>query len=656
MGIARNDPCPCGSGRKFKQCCINRQPSMPSSPRPGMQQMLESAMRHFNAGQWREAEAACQQVLRLQPKQPDAWLVMGGIALKLGHYALAEERLWQAQRLTSQCPAALWHALAMAEHAQGKLELAERHYGDALRRDDRLYEAYLNLGTILQVKEQLDKAEDCYRRCLALVPDQAMAHVNLGVVLMQLHRMPSALHHLLQAIRLNPMDATAHRNLGLVHMDQGRLQEAESCFRKSLQLNADDSVAVSNLLFSLNYRDDLSPAEKLQEARYGGELLAAMARHRGAPSFSSWKASATANPLRVGLLSGDFCQHPVAYFLESTLSHVDPTSIELIAYDTFPKDDEVSRRLKPMFSSWVSLHGMSDAQAVERIYQDSIHILIDLAGHTAHNRLPLLTCRPAPLQMAWLGYFATTGLPGLDYILVDEHVVPRVEAVQFSEQCVWLPDTYRCFTPPQSVVDVSPLPSASGQPFRFGCFNNLSKINERVVKVWSCILERMPAARIFFKASQLAMDEAQTEFRNYLRELGVDITRVDLEGPSDRNTYLRAYHRVDMTLDPFPYTGGTVSMESLWMGVPVLTRAGHDLLSRSGENLLKNVGLHDWIARDDEDYIDRAAMLATKSSELAVIRATLRDKLLASPLCDAERFARNWQNTLHQLWRSHMAQ
>ncbi|NNM51877.1 MAG: tetratricopeptide repeat protein, partial [Pseudomonadales bacterium] len=492
MGVARNDPCPCGSGRKYKQCCINRQQSMPSVPRPSMQQLLESAMRHFNAGHWREAEAACQQVLSVQPKQADALFVMGGIALKLGHYAEAEKWLGQAQRQTPQCPAALWHALAIAEHAQGKLDLAERHYREALLLDNSLHEAYLNVGTILQMHDQLEEAEDCYRRCLALAPDQADAHVNLGVALMQRHHMQSALHHLQEAIRLRPMYATAHRNLGLVYMGQGHLHEAEACFRQSLQLNADDSVSVSNLLFSLNYRDDLTPEEKLKEACLGGEALAAMAQQRGAPSFTAWKVSAAPERLRVGLLSGDYCQHPVAYFLESTLAHVDRSSLELIAYDTFPKDDAVSRRLKPMFSSWVSLHDMSDAQAAQRLYQDGLHILIDLSGHTAHNRLPLLTCRPAPLQIAWLGYFATTGLPGLDYILVDEHVVPPAEAVQFSEQCIWMPDTYRCFTPPDVAVDVNQLPSGSGHPVTFGCFNNLSKINERVVRVWSSILERLP--------------------------------------------------------------------------------------------------------------------------------------------------------------------
>ena len=613
------------------------------------------AMRHYSLGNFRDAEALSQQVLAVQPAQADALFILGGIALKQGHYGQAEQWLLRALHKAPQGSASLWQALATAEHAQGKLKVAEKHYREALRLDEGLHEVHLNLGTLLQVDERLEAAEACYRRCLALQPNRAEAHVNLGVLLKQRHQLSAALLHMQEAVRWSPADGTAHRNLGLLLMDLGQFKEAEASFRQAIACHQDDPLAISNLLFSLNYRDDLTPEDKLREACRGGQLLADIARKREVPVFTDWCHEPDPQRLRVGLLSGDFCQHPVGYFLESTLAHVDSKEIELIAYDTSPKDDEISRRLKSGCSAWVNIKEMSDAQAARRLHEDGLHILIDLAGHTAHNRLPLLTCRPAPVQVAWLGYFATTGLPGLDYILVDPYVAPASDAHQFSERCVWMPETYRCFTPPTEVIDINPLPCSTGHVFTLGCFNNLSKLNPRVLKVWARILQGLPDARLLLKAPQLGSREDQEEFRQHLQSLGMDITRVDMEGSSDRSSYLHSYHRVDMALDPFPYTGGTVSIESLWMGVPILTLKGQDLLSRSGENLLMNMAMPEWIAIDEDDYVRKAISRASDPAALSSVRANLRARLLASPLCDAPRFAQHWTHTLRQLWEHHGA-
>jgi predicted O-linked N-acetylglucosamine transferase (SPINDLY family) len=294
---------------------------------------------------------------------------------------------------------------------------------------------------------------------------------------------------------------------------------------------------------------------------------------------------------------------------------------------------------------------LSDEKLAQQIRDDGIDILIDLSGHTGHNRLLMFAWKPAPIQLTWLGYFASTGLAAMDYLLADPWMVPAAETDHFIEKIWYMPESYLCFTAPYFDICVEPLPALNHSHITFGCFNNLNKMNDAVVALWVKVLRAVPNSRLFLKTGQLDEASMRHSVAQRFAEHGIDASRLILESASPRAELLAAYNRVDIALDPFPYPGGTTSAEALWMGVPVLTLAGDRFLSRMGESILQNVGLSDWIAADADDYVARAVRHAGNISGLAALRDGLRQQVLASPLFDAPRFAHHFETALRGMWK-----
>ncbi len=626
-------------------------------------------------GQMTEAEASYREALRLKPDHVEAHNNLGNILNGLGRLTEAEGSFREALRLKSDYAEA--HSnLGNVLKAQGRLTEAEACYrealrlksdyaeahnnlGNALRDQGRLTEAegslrevlllkpdlaegHNNLGNVLKDRGRLTEAEVCYREALRLKPGYSEAHNNLGNVLWDQGRLTGAEACYLEALRLKPDLAEAHSNLGNVLKDQGRLMEAEACYREALRLKPDYAEAHSNILFGLNYVESLPNEVVLEEAKRYGFFVSAQAQ----PKFTSWCEHSDLTRLRVGFVSGDLRNHPVGYFIEGMLKHLVRSQFDLVAFPTTPKSDDLTDRIKPLFQAWKPIVGKSDLEAAAEIHRAGIDILFDLSGHTAHNRLPVFAYKPAPVQVTWLGYFASTGLPEMDYILANPHVIPPGEEGHFTEKVWRLPETSLCFTPPDIEVDVSSLPALANGFITFGCFNSLTKMNERVVSLWAEILKRVPGSKLFLKARQFADAKAIEDVLSRYESHGVYRERLILEGPSKREEYLSDYNRVDMALDPFPFPGGTTSVEGLWMGVPVLTLKGDRFISHQGEAIVSNAGLSDWIAQDLDDYMAMAVRFASDVPALASLRGNLREKVLGSPLCDASRFARYFEEAI----------
>lgn len=299
---------------------------------------------------------------------------------------------------------------------------------------------------------------------------------------------------------------------------------------------------------------------------------------------------------------------------------------------------------------WKSIYGQNDEAAANLIYTDGIHVLIDLSGHTANNRLPMFGYKPSPVQASWLGYFATTGLNEMDYLIGDPYVTPPKDDDQFTEKVWRLPKTRWCFTPPNVDIEVSVPPALNNDYVTFGCFNNLTKVNDKVVELWAKVLNAIPNSRLLLKAKQFRDQLARDSTIQRFAAQGINSKRISLERWEDRQKYFEAYNKIDITLDPFPFTGGTTSVESLWMGVPLVTLAGGSLISRQGVGVLMNAGLSDWVADDEEEYVAKAVLFASDLDKLASLRVGLRSQILASPLFDAPRFARNIENALWAMW------
>ena len=602
------------------------------------------------AGALDAALASYRQALALQPNFAEAHNNLGNALQALQQFEAAEACYRQALVCQAAYPEA-YNNLGLALARQGRYEAALAAYRAALALDPGYPEPHNNLANALQALDQFEPALEHYRQALALRPTYAQAHNNLGTAWQELGHYQAAAECYQQALAVQPGFAEAHNNLGNTRSRQGDLPAALQHFREALALQPEFDLAHSNLLFHLNYHALSTPADYLQEASRFGARVA-----RRAQPYAAWPRARAADgqPLRVGLVSGDLHRHPVGYFLEDVLANLDPQQVSVTAYVTTPRRDEVTERIQAECSAWRSLVGHSDADAARLIHEDGIQILIDLAGHTADNRLPMFAWRPAPVQMAWLGYFASTGVAALDYILADAQVLPEHEQAHFVEQARRMPDCYLCFTPPAEPIEVGSLPLLHNGYVTFGCFNKLGKMNDAVVALWARVLHAVPGSRLLLKARELTFPELHAATLARFASLGIGAERLILEGHTPRADYLAAYRRVDMALDPFPFTGGTTTAEALWMGVPVLTRRGDRFVSHAGESLLGTAGLAAWIAADDAEYVALAQRWAGDVAGLAATRASLRAQLLASPLCDAPRYARHLTQILQQMWQDYL--
>ncbi len=743
--LGRNDPCHCGSGKKYKSCCLPKAGSNPPSLQPAQGEIdqlialydnrrfaeLETrsnvlasrypdsgvawkllgaslraqgkdalfalkkavelnprdAMLHNSLGnaykeigQFEDAIASYNKVLKMEPGYAGAYNNLG-VALKdSGHVARAEESFQQALKLQPEfagahhnlasllgeqgkyaeaalsCRRALelgyndpeaYNVLGVALRWLGQLDEAISNYRRALELNPGFPEAYNNLGVALMEMGSLQDAIECYRKAIELKSDYVEAHNNLGIALKEIGQLDAAVTSCQRALELKPDYAEAYNNLGNNLMEWGLLDEALTNYRKVLELKPDFLEARSNLLFALN-SSDAHPSAYLEEVRKYGRNVAAKAE----PPFASWHCADAPQRIKVGIVSGDLRKHPVGYFLESILAQFKNGRIELLAYPTTSRSDELSTRIKPFFSAWKPLAGLSDQAAADMIHDDGIHVLLDLSGHTGHNRLPVFGWRPAPVQATWLGYLNSTGIQAMDYIIADPWAIPQGEESQFTETPWRLPETYICFSQPEVAVEVGSLPAQRNGYVTFGSFNNLRKVNDRVVACWARVLHAVPGSKLYFKAKVLNSPGVREKLVSRFSNQGIDEERLQMAGtfPS-REDHFRAYQQVDIALDPFPYPGITTTVEGLWMAVPTMAMKGDRFLSHQGETILHNAGLPEWIAEDEDDYVNKAVRFSVDLEQLSALREGLREKAIASPLFDAQRFARNFEDALWGMWR-----
>ena len=508
--------------------------------------------------------------------------------------------------------------------------------------------AHASLAAALLRLDQTLAALDSARRATALNPDLAEAHSNEGAALERLGQAYAAEAAFRRAVTLKPSLAGAHNNLGGALRELGRYDEALAAFGRALELAPNNTTAFSNLLFTENCIPGRPIAPMLADARRFGDLVARLAR-----PYSAWNNQGSARGvLRVGLVSPDLRAHPVGYFIEGVAAVLSGSpGVELFAYPSHMQDDAVSERVRAACAAWRPVGRVADEAAAQMIHDDGVDVLIDLAGHTGNNRLPLFAWRPAPVQVSWLGYVATTGVAAIDHVLGDPWKSPPAEDGDFTETVWRLPRTFACFTPPEGGPDVAPLPALALGAITFGCFNNLAKMGEAVVALWARVLKAAPDSRLLLKTKQLADEAARAQVLARFSAHGVEPDRLILEGPAPRADYLAAYGRVDIALDPFPFPGGTTSLEGMWMGVPVVTRVGDRFLSHMGETVAHNAGLADWIAQDDDGYVAIVLAKAADLPALSGLRASMRQRLLTSPLLDAAAFAHDLEEALWGMYR-----
>jgi predicted O-linked N-acetylglucosamine transferase (SPINDLY family) len=597
----------------------------------------------YNGRRFAEAESGVRALLEKYPGFGFGWKLMGNSLRRQGKDALHAFR--KVIELMPEDAEAHFN-LGNTVKDLGKLDDAIASYRMAVTLKPDFAMAYFNLGNVLRRAGKIKDAAESFRRTVEINPGLAQAHCNLGTALLALGQYNAAEASYRRAIEINPHIAEAYYNLGNALRKMGRLDDAEENYRLAVEIKPDYAQAQSNLLFTLNYTAK-APEYCLEEARRYGRMVSQKVTAR----YSTWQCAAHPERLRVGMVSGDLHNHPVGYFLESLLANLDPARVELIAYPTDLTVDSLTARIKPYFTAWKPLHGLSDEDAARLIHGDCLHVLLDLSGHTDESRLSVFAWKPAPVQVAWLGYFATTGVGEMDYLLADEVGVPEEQRKYFTETIWYLPDTRLCFTPPATELPVAALPAQKNGYITFGCFQNLSKVGDDVLAAWGSILNRLPSARLRWQCKQFGDPAVVAQLVERLQQHDIDPERVTMLGAVGREAYLNAHAEVDVMLDTFPFPGGTTTCEALWMGVPTITLAGETLLARQGASLLTAGGLEDWIVTSVEDYIAKAVAVANDLPKLAGLRACLREQVRVSALLNAQRFAKNVEDALWGMWQ-----
>jgi protein O-GlcNAc transferase len=596
-------------------------------------------------GKFAESAACYTQALADVPENTEVLVNYGAVLRDMGKPGEAEACYRQALQLSPE--AALAHFnLGNALRDQGRLDEAVASFERALTLCPDSPAMYNNLGNTLRDLGRLEESLQVYRQALEKGPENFEALVNLGNGLKEAGRLEEAISSYEKALLLRPEMPEAYYNLGTVYQDQCRMDEAVTCFRKTLELKPDHVIAHSNLLMDLHYDTTVTPEELLQESR-------AWEFRQLAGTAVMPPPSTTPDPerqLRIGYVSGDLRRHPVGYFLDGVLASHDKEHFEVFCYANQSFGDDLTDRLQQNADQWRAIFGWNDDSVAELIREDAIDILIDLSGHTARNRLLVFGRKPAPVQATWAGYVGTTGLSAMDYLISDPRETPEGSDHWYLESVVRLPDCYVCYTPPEYAPPVAPLPARRNGFITFGCFNNLAKINRPVMDLWIRLLQELPDARLVLATKALGNPTVSARFRQIFADGGV-AERVDFSGMVPHPELLARYGKIDLALDPFPYSGGLTTLEGLWMGVPALTLGGDRFASRHSLSHLTAVGLPEFIVADQEAYLATAMALAHNLSHLENIRSGLRERMKSSPLCDAHRFTRNLEEAYRSMWR-----
>lgn len=603
-------------------------------------------------GRHGEAEAACRAALELAPGDAELHNDLGAALAGLGRLDQAIEAYRAAVGRKAEFPEALSN-LGAALAARGRYRDAEAAYRGALAIRPDYAEALTNLAAVLATLGRRADALAAARRALSIDPGLAEAHNNLGLLLAADGQLDAAAGAYGRAVELKPDYAGAWNNLAGLHKDRGELPAALAAYRRALDHKANFAAAHGNLLLCMSHDPATTPHALHAESRRWDALHAApLATSGAAAARLPGNEPSRDRRLRVGYLSPDFRKHSVAFFVEPLLAAHDRARVEVVCYGEVRNPDGVTARLRGLADRWRSTVGMTDAEVARLIRDDRIDVLVDLAGHTADNRLLALAERPAPVQVTWLGYGATTGMTAVDYRLSDAVADPEGEADRVhSETLVRLPCGFLCYRPPADAPEVADMPLRAAGAVTFGSFNNLAKITPEVVATWARLLRRVPGARLLIK-SQRANDPA---FNGRLLDLfvgqGVGRARVRFMAPRPSiRAHLAAYGEVDIALDSFPYNGGTTSCEALWMGVPLVTLRGDRHVGRMGASILRRLDLDELVSETPKGYIDRAAALARDPERLAALRRGLRARMRTSPLCDAEGFARAIEAAYRRMW------
>ncbi len=632
--------------------------------------------RHAN---FEDAIACYKTALEIDPGFGECWFNLGNAFRRAGRPGEAEGAFVQAVKIFPGFEGAAF-GLAQALSEQGKLTESVHLLRTIIDYNPGMADAHFHMGNTLRLQGRAEEALQSFAQYAHLKPNEEKARHQHGLSLMEMGRMEAALEEVSQALVINPQSPSVHNTLSIVLQSLGKEDLAlrhnleavnlkndfteawnnlgnllglmgqpdgsVSAFRKTIELRPGASAFHSNLLLHAHYHPEWTPEQHHEEHLN-------WARAHIGPIPIDPKFPNVPDPerkLKIGLVSPDFREHTVATFLEPFMTHLDRSQVEVVAYGAVGRPDETTKKFIRLADKYRDIYKGDDETVAAQIRGDEIDILIDFAGHTAGNRLSLFALRPAPIQMTQFGYPDTTGVPGIDFRVTDILADPPGKTEKWHTEKLLRMERLCWVYQPSPQAPPVPLRSADPNGIIFGSFNNMAKINDKVLALWARILAKVPGSKLHLLGGN--SDTTGERIRAVLAPVGVDPERIERLPRMDKQTYFSAQGSIDIALDPFPYNGAITSCDALWMGTPVLALEGKSYVSRQGLAVLSPLGLDDWVAASEKEYLEKAVHFALNPGLLNQLRPHLRDSLARSAICDAAGYARSYENLIRTVWRN----
>ncbi len=610
------------------------------------QTYLLTAKCFYRLQDFEQAERFGKAAIQLDQELLDAWMFMGKIYREQAQLTKAIQSYTIANKLDPKNYNIAFN-IAQIYADQGNHKKAIELFDIALQMKPGLIVAHLKKAQVLQAIKKYNAAIQILEYVLEVDSENLLAGTLITEIYRDMGRYDEALRLCEKFLKKHSENTGLRINYGLLLMEVGYHDKAEESNIKAINDMPEADGALSNYLMGIHYNPKRTKEEIFEAHALWDTYYAPKERpERPVPENISKDKK-----LRIGLISGGFKKHPVGWMITTALEHLPKDEIELFIYTTDSYHDVLTKRIRKTCVQWKSVVGYSDEVVADMIRDDEIDILMELSGHSADNRLKTVALEPAPISIKWVGgLFNTSGLKSMDYLLTDAKESPEGEEAFYTEKLVRMPDDYICFTPPDYDVFVDELPAKKNGFITFGCFNNPTKVNTELLSKWGELLQEVPNSRLYLKSKQYDTELVRKRVTDHLAELGIEEHRILFEGNSLHDALLETYNKVDIALDPWPYSGGLTTIEALWMGVPVVTKSGPTFAGRHSTTHLTNAGFPQWVTDNWEDYKNVAVQLSSDIDKLAEIRAGLRQKLLNSPVCDARRFANNLTQAFRQMW------
>ncbi|MBF0194528.1 MAG: tetratricopeptide repeat protein [Magnetococcales bacterium] len=612
------------------------------NPQQKAHELLQQGVSFHQSGNFNKAIHLYKNSLAIQPENTAALSCMGAALQSIGKLDLAIESYNKAVAINPNYAEAYYN-LGAAKKVQGNLSEAVDSYKKAIAINPEYAGAYSNIGIIYYELGLLEEAVNNYQKAIAIIPDYALAYSNLGNAQIKLGKIDLAVENCQKAIAIKPDYAEAYCNLGNALHVEGKVKEAIESYEKAIEINPNFIEAGSNLLLTSQYLPDQTFQNLFKIHKNWADFLF---KSSDIQIYNHKNDTSLNRRLKIGIVSGDLRQHPVGYFMLGLLKHHSATNIDIICYSD-NKPDNLTSDLKGDAYDWVFIQSMGNIEVANHILNDKIDILIDLSGHTAHNRLSVFAKKPAPIQISWAGYVSTTALSTMDYLIADSHHILEDEEKYYTEKIIRLPNSWICYTPPKYAPDAK---LKHSNRVVLGNFGNTAKINENMLETWANILLKCPQTDLLLIFRGMDSSSNVKRVKNYFNNVGIDINRITMGGSIPHEELLKKYNSIYIALDTLPYSGGLTTLEALWMGVPVVTTKGETFAGRHSTSINSTVGMGEFITNNLDEYAQLVIDLVEDPERVYNIKKHLRDKIASSPLCDHKTFSANFAQELRKVW------